>query len=118
MKIESRAAYAPPLPAPTGATMGAASDAAVPAFDPTSATRQDMRDWVNGQVRSGAMSLRDSTALVSLSVSLPGAADDQQADFVDLARQAQGGAAYRGDANDVARMGWALDRLEGLDVRA
>ena len=124
MRIGASTPYVPIQPAratsAAPATDAASAQSADPAktFDPTNASRQDVRDWVNGQIRSGQMSLRDSTVFVSLTVQAPGAAADaNKIDFLDQARQAIGGAAFRGDQDDVARMGWALDRMQGVDIK-
>ena len=119
MRIGASTPYVPIQPArPATDAASAQSTDPAKAFDPTDASRQDVCDWVNGQIRSGQMSLRDSTAFVSLTVQAPrAAAGADKVDVLDQARQAIGGAAFRGDQDDVARMGWALDRMQGVDIK-
>ena len=70
-------------------------------------TRQDMRDWVNHQIRSGDMSLDDSRPFMAMTMKMPvnGGSDGELAadsdgaryDFIQKARDGIEGAPGRND---------------------
>lgn len=115
---------------PTGApsasfasALSTAMDAAVPAAGPdfTRMTRQGMLDWVNGQIRSGQLSLDDSTALMGMTIKIsattgqpvPMATDSTRIDFVDKARQGIAGALANNDPDLAGRLRQALAIMQG-----
>ncbi|NHZ87846.1 hypothetical protein F2P45_02190 [Massilia sp. CCM 8733] len=56
----------------TAASGNATREAAgVRQADFTSMTRQDMRDWANGQIRSGQMSLDDGRPFMAMTMKIP-----------------------------------------------
>lgn len=75
--------------------------------DFTSMTRQEMRDWVNGQIRSGEMSLDDGRPFIAMTMKipvnggyggdLPTAGDSERFDFTQKARDGIEGALSRND---------------------
>jgi hypothetical protein len=85
--------------------------------DFTSMTRQQMRDWVNEQIRSGKMTVAESTPFVSMTAKIrvsdgqivPAIGDNERIDFIQRARVGIEGAISRSDGNLVARLQAALD---------
>lgn len=73
--------------------------------DFSSMTRQEMRDWVNDQIRSGNMTLDDSTPFVTMTMKMPvggfaevdAATDGERIDFTQRARSGIEGARSRND---------------------
>lgn len=75
-------------------------------MDFTSMTRQEMRDWVNGQIRSGEMSLDDSRPFMAMTMKipvsgaggeLPAADDSERIDFTQRVYSGIEGAVSRND---------------------
>lgn len=112
--------------------MGAPSSS-VTTTDFTGMTRQQLFDWMNGQIRSGAMSLDESSSFLSMTVKIDTqtlqpvdmATDTTPVDFMERARQGIAGALSRGDQDGAARLGAALDTMQryqgqvsGVDIRA
>jgi len=70
-----------------------------------SMTRQEMRDWVNDQIRSGNMTLDESTPFVSMTMKMSvggfaevdAATDSERIDFIQRARAGIEGARSRND---------------------
>jgi len=68
-------------------------------------TRQEMRDWVNDQIRSGNMTLDESTPFVSMTMKMSvggfaevdAATDSERIDFIQRARAGIEGARSRND---------------------
>lgn len=96
-------------------------------------TRQQLFDWMNGQIRSGAMSLDESTPFLGMTLKIDAqtmqpvdmASDTAPVDFMDKARQGIAGALWRGDQDGAARLRAALDAMQryqgqvtGVDIRA
>ncbi|VVE20012.1 hypothetical protein PCA20602_03091 [Pandoraea capi] len=90
-------------------------------------TRQQMRDWVNGQIRSGQMSLDDSSPFMAMTMKvpvdgspeIPADRDPERIDFADRARQGIAGALALNDPENAKRLQQALDimtRLQGQTV--
>ena len=117
---------ASPTSAPSASfasALSTAMDAAVPAAGPdfTRMTRQGMLDWVNGQIRSGQLSLDDSTALMGMTIKIsattgqpvPMATDSTRIDFVDKARQGIAGALANNDPDLAGRLRQALAIMQG-----
>lgn len=86
--------------------------------DFTHMTRQDMFDWMNEQIQSGAMSFDESSTFVSMTVGgkadggLPGPDDTQQVDFLQATRAGLDGARQRHDADLYKRLNAALDTMQ------
>jgi hypothetical protein len=87
-------------------------------LDFTSMTRQEMRDWVNDQIRSGKMSLHDSTPFVAMTLKMPvgggteiPAGDRERINFMDRARSGIEGALWRNDPEQATRLRAALEIL-------
>lgn len=101
-----------------------------PSVDFTSMTRQELFDWMNGEIRSGRMSLDESTPFLGLTVKISAsgehvdmATDTERYNFVDRIRQGIAGANWRRDAREAARLeaarAWMLGSAgepEPLDV--
>ncbi len=93
-----------------------ASAAGINKTDFTSMTRQQMFDWMNNQIRSGAMSLDDSTPFLGMSLKMDAqtgqpvdmATDTTPVNFIDRATQGIAGALWRGDQEQAARLQSAL----------
>lgn len=98
-----------------------------------SMTRQEMRDWVNGQIRSGKMSLDESSPLMAMTMQISvatgqptdSATDTTPIDFVEKARQGVEGALSRNDAEAAKRLQLAIEimlkrqgEVIGVDARA
>ena len=100
--------------------------------DFSSMTRQDLRDWTNGQIRSGQMSLDDSRAFMAMSMKipvaggltgeLPAANDSTRYDFTQKARAGIEGATARNDASTLKMLQSAMSIMQsqtgGVDIRA
>ena len=110
-----------------------ASPSGVTTTDFTSMTRQQLFDWMNGQIRSGTMSLQESSPFLGMTVKIDTrtqqpvdmATDSAPVNFMDRARQGIAGALSRGDSDEAARLHAALDTMQryqgqmsGVDIRA
>lgn len=111
----------------------AAPPSRVSQIDFTSMTRQQMFDWMNNQIRSGAMSLDESTPFLGMTVKIDAAtgapvdmaSDTEPVNFIDRARQGIAGALWRGDQDAAARLQSAVATMQryqgqvaGVDIRA
>lgn len=81
------------------------SDGGVQTTDFTHMTRAGLADWVNSQIKSGKMSLEDSTVFVSMTVKIPAGGtytglDNHQS--VNFMQMAQGGITWAQQNNDPA----------------
>jgi hypothetical protein len=81
------------------------SGGSVQTTDFTHMTRAGLADWVNSQIKSGQMSLDDSTAFVSMTVKIPVGGtytglDGQES--VNFMQTAQGGITWAQQNNDPA----------------
>lgn len=101
--------------------------------DFTDMTRQDLREWVNAQIRSGQMTLDESTPFVGMTIALPVNGDfaaaeramrEDRVDFLALTRAGIKGAYWRHDDQAAARLESALQimqraqgRTTGIDAR-
>ncbi|MEO7383333.1 MAG: hypothetical protein ABIU18_00200 [Novosphingobium sp.] len=94
------------------ATAGTSGSGApgVKQVDFTNMTRQEMRDWSNGQIRSGKISLDDSRPFMAMTMKIPvsggtgevpAANDGERFDFTQKVRAGIEGAVSRND--DVTR---------------
>ncbi|MCE4062315.1 hypothetical protein LXM60_19125 [Pandoraea sputorum] len=90
-------------------------------------TRQQMRDWVNDQIRSGQMSLDDSSPFMAMtmkvpvdgSAGIPAELDPERIDFAQRAREGIAGALALNDPANAKRLQQALDimsRYQGQTV--
>lgn len=80
-----------------------------------SMSNQDMRDWVNDQIRSGKMSLDDSTPFVYMTLHIPVQASHsldstatERVNFVEKARLGIEGALSLNDASSAKKLQKAL----------
>lgn len=114
----------------------AAAKAKIPSakqVDFTSMTRQDLFDWMNGQIRSGNMSLDESTAFLGMTVKVSVATgqpvdmatDSTRINFMEKARAGIEGALSRNDPDLAKRLQLAvvsmqklLGQTEGAGTRA
>ncbi|MBU2568858.1 hypothetical protein [Methylotuvimicrobium sp. KM2] len=109
--------------------------AGVKQTDFTSMTRQEMRDWVNGQIRSGEMSLDDSRSFMAMTMKVPAgvgvgselpAADGERIDFTQRVRAGIEGALSRNDQTTLKMLESARQIMShsqqgqtiGIDTRA
>jgi len=97
-------------------------------------TRKELADWVNGMIKSGQMSLDESTTFVSMTLKIPVdavqgqsiALDDQEkVNFLAKAQQGIGGALERHDDRLLAELQSAIRTMRqhqgdavGVDTRA
>lgn len=96
-------------------------------------TRQEMFDWMNQQIRSGKMSLDESSPFLAMTVKISAAtgqpvdmaSDGTRVNFIEKARLGIDGALSRNDADLAKRLQLALDIMHrtqgqtiGVDVRA
>ena len=114
----------------------AAATAETPPVKPadfTSMTRQDLFDWMNGQIRSGNMSLDESTAFLGMTMKVSVATgqpvdmatDTTRINFMEKARAGIEGALSRNDPDLAKRLQLALTNMQkhlgptnGSDTRA
>lgn len=94
----------------------------------TSMTRQELSDWMNGQIRSGEMSLDESSAFLGMTVKISVATgqpvdmatDAARIDFTEKARQGIEFSLSRSDHAAAEKLQHALDMMQrgrGVDVR-
>jgi hypothetical protein len=130
----SATAASPPSPANEQAAKSDAHalSSGIIKTDFTGMTRQ-LSDWMNDQIRSGAMSLDESTAFLGMTLRIDAqtmqpvdmASDTTPVDFVDKAKQGIAGALSRGDRDGAAQLQTALATMQryqgqvtGVDIRA
>lgn len=107
------------------AALAASQADASPTADFTRMTRQEMRDWVNAQLRSGAMSFDESSPFVSMTMRIPvdsGAAgmgndlsvesDGTRYDFMQKIRDGIEGALSRKDTTALKMLESALQTVQ------
>jgi hypothetical protein len=91
--------------------------AAVEHPDFTSMTRQEMFDWMNGQIRAGKMSLDESSPFLGMTVKISVATgqavdmatDDTRIDFIERARLGIEAAMSRNDPDSAGRLRAAME---------
>ena len=116
--------FALALPRPAAGTGDAASDG--PDF--TGMTRQELFDWMNGQIRDGDMSLDEGSAFLGMTVKISAATGqpvetETDATRIDFTEKARRGIAFflsRFDNAAAERLQHALDtmqRARGTDIR-
>lgn len=102
---------------------GAAADtppSGVTTTDFTGMTRQQLFDWMNSQIKSGAMSLDQSTPFLGMTVKIDTrtmqpvdmASDATPVNFMERARGGIAGALSRGDQDSAARLQAALETMQ------
>lgn len=98
----------------TGTSATRSSSSVTAATDFSHMTRQGLADWMNGKIKSGEMSLDDSSAFLGMTMKIPVGAgqgtavalDDQEP--VNFLQKAQDGIAWARQTNDTG----AVKRLE------
>lgn len=102
--------------------------------DFTNMTRQDMRDWVNVQIRNGDMSLDDSGPFMAMTMKIPvggglggelsAESDGTRYDFTQKVRDGIQGARSRNDETSLKMLESAMQVIQrhqgqaiGIDVR-
>lgn len=110
-----------------------ASSGGVSRLDFTSMTRQQLFDWMNGQLRSGAMTFEESVPFLGMTLRVDAAtgrpvdmaSDPTPVDFMRRARDGVAGARSFGDLAGAARLQAALATMQrlqgdvsGIDIRA
>ncbi len=88
--------------------------------DFTGMTRQQLFDWMNNQIRSGAMSLDESSSFLGMTLKMDArtgqmvdmASDTTPVNFMDRATQGIAGALSRGDQESAARLQSALATMQ------
>lgn len=99
--------------------------------DFTSMTRKDMFDWMNDKIKSGAMSLDDSSAFLGMTLKIPvgtgqgapnGPDDREPVDFMRLAQDGIAGALSRNDSVTRHMLEAAMQTMRqyqgtGIDLR-
>lgn len=133
-RADGAASFAAMLAEKTSAAPNAAAgsaDARQPNF--SNMTRQEMRDWVNGQIRSGQMTFDESTPFMLMTMKIPvdgspevpAASDSERIDFTQKARLGIEGALFRNDPQAARKLQAALDVMlqkqrqqNGVDARA
>ena len=94
----------------------------------TSMTRQEMRDWVNTQIRSGEMSLDDSRPFMAMTMKMPVNSglggelamegDNMRYDFMQKARDGIQGALSRNDETTLKMLESAISMMQGNQGQA
>jgi len=118
--------------AAASAEAAGAPSAGVSRLDFTSMTRQQLFDWMNSQLRSGAMSFEESTPFLGMMLKVDAAtgrpvdmaSDPAPVDFMQRARDGVAGALSFGDLAGTARLQAALATMQrlqgdvsGVDIR-
>lgn len=100
--------------------------------DFTDMTRQEMRDWMNQEIKSGNMTLDESSPLMMMTMKMPvgggfeipAAGDSERIDFTNRARLGIEGAFSRNDPEAAKSLQAALDimmknhgQMIGMDTR-
>lgn len=138
MRIEARPiivqpraeAQKPAAPAPQ-VSAGAPAPARRETVDFTHMTRAELLDWMNGRIRSGELSLDDTSGLLGMTMSMPvgggATAPDarEKVDFIAMAKNGLAAAEARGDRDGagslraaIAVMGRFQGTITGLDITA
>ena len=101
-------------------TVGTAETSAIKQADFTSMTRQEMIDWMNGQIRSGKMSLDESSPFMLMTMKMPVeagqasvdmATDTTRINFIKKARLGIEGALSRNNQDLADRLKRALELM-------
>lgn len=110
----------------TPSSTGTSKSAGVQQLDFTNMTRQEMRDWINGQVKSGAMSLEESAPFSAMTMKIPvggggdfpAAGDNQRIDFTRKINEGIQGALSRNDMVTMQMLQSALATTQSNQGRA
>ena len=91
-------------------------------------TRQEMRDWVNTQIRNGEMSLDDSRPFMAMTMKMPVnnglggelamEGDNMRYDFMQKARDGIQGALSRNDETTLKMLESAISIMQGNQGQA
>lgn len=98
-------------------TTAAAGAADVKQADFTNMTRQEMRDWMNNEIRSGRMTFDESSPFMLMTMKMPvgggfeipAAGDHERINFTERARLGVEGALSRNDPDAAKRLQSAID---------
>lgn len=104
----------------SGTPRGGDAEAFPAAPDFSGMTRQDLFEWMNGEIRNGTMSLDDSSVFLGMTMKISastGQAVDMATDTtrIDFIGKAQAGLEFclsRFDPDGAERLHWALDRMQ------
>lgn len=120
--IDGSASFAAILDSQTTQTVavGAGTTKDVAPIDFTSMTRQEMFDWMNGQIRSGKMSFEESTPFLGMTLKISAATgqpvdmatDMTRINFMNKARLGIEGALSRHDSDSAERLQLALEIMQ------
>ncbi|WP_419786357.1 hypothetical protein [Pseudodesulfovibrio sp.] len=110
----SEATTASSVTASTASTASAAPDF-------TKMTRQELMDWVNGELKSGRMTFEESAAFIPMTIKISAesnqpvdmASDTERYDFIEMAKNAIEGALWFGDSENAARYQNTLNIMQG-----
>ncbi|WP_300757944.1 hypothetical protein [Janthinobacterium sp.] len=112
------ASFAATLAEKTQAVSNAATGpAGAQQADFSNMTRQEMRDWVNGEIKNGRMTLDESSPFMLMTMKvpvgggaeIPAAGDSERINFMQRARLGIEGALFRNDAQAAKSLQAALD---------
>lgn len=100
----------------------ASTGAGTKTADFTSMTRQELFDWMNASIRSGEMTLDESTPFLGMTLKMSAltgepvdmATDSERINFMDRARQGIEGALWFHDLDFAERLQTALDQMQQL----
>ncbi len=89
----------------TQASQSSQKTSGVSQTDFTNMTNQQMRDWINGQIKSGQMTLDESSSLIGLTMDSPVGSNDLSSgnsDSINFLQKIQGGLDGAKSRNDAA----------------
>lgn len=106
----------------------AAASSGVTAADFTGMTRRELLDWVNDQIKTGRMTLDESTPFVGMTLKISAATqqpvdiatDQTRENFLEKAQRGLEGALWRKDEDEAKRLRFAIDtmrRVQGSPMR-
>jgi len=120
-RAENQASIASVLASKTSQSDSATSSVATTAkhADFTTMTRQEMRNWVNDKIRTGEMSIDESTPFVGMTLAVSvqdfqivdSATDVTRIDFLGKARLGIEGALSRNDVKEAAQLQAAVNTM-------
>ena len=100
-------------PSDAAATNSASRDGGVSQVDFTHMTRREMLDWVNGEIRAGRMTLKESSPLAMMAFTMNGVDSDTSAhDFMSEMRNAIDGAKWLHDDDLANRFAAGLELMK------
>jgi hypothetical protein len=97
---------------------GQASEGSIQTIDFTHITRAGLADWVNAQIKSGRMSLQDSSTFVSMTVKIPvnggytGLDSQESVNFMQLAQSGMTWAQQNNDPEMLKHLQTALGVMQ------